>query len=323
MSNSLITCPFFQVKGGFKNCWMVIQSTSNVNWGLPKMCWIISSMGSSTVRSWLVSTIDSCTIVFVWLLTHLQGASTALAKHESTFVDHILLGLTNSNKMTLSSSFMSSKLWAIQDQDMYISLEEQLAIFLYTSVTGLTVQHVGKRFQQSNATILRWGLLLHTKATYLYYSRYFRWMVQIFSSQPLYTKYICQPTSYNQSSHLLHHKKKLWLFFQHALGAIDGSHIHFLPPAFYQAAYWNWKGFLSQNCLFACSFDLIFTYALTGWEGSAANAWVYHDAVNTDLVIPEGWYYLADAGFPHCDHLLVPFWGVRYHLAEWGQSTTW
>ena len=60
-------------------------------------CWIISSMGSSTMRSWLVSTIDSCTVVFVRLLTHLQGASTALAKRESTFVDYILLGPINFN----------------------------------------------------------------------------------------------------------------------------------------------------------------------------------------------------------------------------------
>ena len=35
----------------------------------------------------------------------------------------------------------------------YVSLEEQLAIFLYTSVTGLTIQHVGERFQRSNETI--------------------------------------------------------------------------------------------------------------------------------------------------------------------------
>ena len=35
----------------------------------------------------------------------------------------------------------------------YISLEEQLAIFLYTSVTGLSVRHVGERFQRSNATV--------------------------------------------------------------------------------------------------------------------------------------------------------------------------
>ena len=35
----------------------------------------------------------------------------------------------------------------------YVSLEEQLAIFLYTSVTGLTVRHAGEKFQRSNATI--------------------------------------------------------------------------------------------------------------------------------------------------------------------------
>ena|ERR1700683_258128 len=35
----------------------------------------------------------------------------------------------------------------------YVSLEEQLAIFLYMSVTGLTIQHVGECFQWSNETI--------------------------------------------------------------------------------------------------------------------------------------------------------------------------
>jgi hypothetical protein len=35
----------------------------------------------------------------------------------------------------------------------YVSLEEQLAIFLYVCVTGLTIRHVGERFQRSNATI--------------------------------------------------------------------------------------------------------------------------------------------------------------------------
>jgi hypothetical protein len=35
----------------------------------------------------------------------------------------------------------------------FVSLEEQLAIFLYASVTGLTIQHVEERFQRSNETI--------------------------------------------------------------------------------------------------------------------------------------------------------------------------
>ena len=37
----------------------------------------------------------------------------------------------------------------------YVSLEEQLAIFLYMSVMGLTIRHVGERFQRSNETISR------------------------------------------------------------------------------------------------------------------------------------------------------------------------
>jgi len=35
----------------------------------------------------------------------------------------------------------------------HVSLEEQLSIFLYTCVTGLTIRHVGEQFQRSNDTI--------------------------------------------------------------------------------------------------------------------------------------------------------------------------
>ena len=39
-----------------------------------------------------------------------------------------------------------------------------------------------------------------------------------------------------------------------------------------------------------------------------------------DLRIPQGKFYLADAGFGVCDSLLVPYRGVQYHLAEWGRA---
>ncbi|KZP25609.1 hypothetical protein FIBSPDRAFT_782881, partial [Athelia psychrophila] len=38
------------------------------------------------------------------------------------------------------------------------------------------------------------------------------------------------------------------------------------------------------------------------------------------LLIPAGRYYLADAGFPSCEQLMIPFRNVRYHLAEWGRA---
>ena len=35
----------------------------------------------------------------------------------------------------------------------YVTLEEQLATFLYTAVTGLSICHVGEQFQHANGTI--------------------------------------------------------------------------------------------------------------------------------------------------------------------------
>jgi hypothetical protein len=63
-----------------------------------------------------------------------------------------------------------------------------------------------------------------------------------------------------------------------------------------------------------------FLYSLTELEGSVTDARVYEDARNYDLQIPAGKYYLADAGFPLCPQLLVPYRNVRYHLAEWGHA---
>jgi hypothetical protein len=43
-----------------------------------------------------------------------------------------------------------------------ISLEEHLAIFLHTSVTGLSIRHVGERFQHANATISKYESKIST-----------------------------------------------------------------------------------------------------------------------------------------------------------------
>jgi DDE superfamily endonuclease len=56
-----------------------------------------------------------------------------------------------------------------------------------------------------------------------------------------------------------------------------------------------------------CSFEFKFVYILSGWEGSASDSAVYEDARATDFRIPEGKYYLADAGYPNTDALLAPY----------------
>ncbi|KIK74812.1 hypothetical protein PAXRUDRAFT_54340, partial [Paxillus rubicundulus Ve08.2h10] len=111
-----------------------------------------------------------------------------------------------------------------------------------------------------------------------------------------------------------------WPFFKDTIGTLDASHIHAAPSAQQRGMYQNCKGFVLQNCLFACNFNLLFTYTLTGWEGSATDARIYQDARTKDLHIPNGKYILRDAGFPLCPEILVPYRGVHYHLAEWCQA---
>ena len=64
-----------------------------------------------------------------------------------------------------------------------------------------------------------------------------------------------------------------------------------------------------------------FTYILSGWEGSALDGHIFENARQTNLAIPAGKYFLADAGFAGCDALLVPYRGERYHLKEWGKAS--
>lgn len=100
---------------------------------------------------------------------------------------------------------------------------------------------------------------------------------------------------------------------------MDGTHINSAPSAADRAASRNRKGGVSMNCLACCSQDMLFLYVLSGWEGSTADATLFLNARTNDLTIPDGKYYLADAGFGSCDTALVPYRGERYHLAEWGR----
>ncbi|XP_068666403.1 uncharacterized protein [Aristolochia californica] len=62
------------------------------------------------------------------------------------------------------------------------------------------------------------------------------------------------------------------------------------------------KGFLSQNVMATCTFDMQFTYILVGWEGSAADSRVLKSALTKR------------------DKLYVPE-GTRYHLQEFWNNT--
>lgn len=115
----------------------------------------------------------------------------------------------------------------------------------------------------------------------------------------------------------------MYPFFKDCLGAVDGTHINaFIPDEAEMAWNHNRKGGLTQNVFAATTFDMRFSYVLAGWEGSAADSRIFADARSKDFKVPPGKYYLADAGFPACDSLVVPYRGVRYHLKEWSRSSS-
>ncbi|KXN83396.1 hypothetical protein AN958_01484 [Leucoagaricus sp. SymC.cos] len=116
----------------------------------------------------------------------------------------------------------------IQDS-RHVGVKEQLAIFLYMCVTGISVCHVGERFQRSNETI----------------SKYFQLILSAFSSLPFYSKYVQLPRVDDPTPEFIQSQHKFAQFFGGAIGAMDGTHISCCPSAADHAAARNWKGGVS------------------------------------------------------------------------------
>ena len=195
-------------------------------------------------------------------------------------------------------------------------LEEQLAIFLYICVTGLTVHHVSEHFQHSSS-IISWYFYVQSILRSSHLTDYLvdtseKWWI-FFSSLPFYMTYVQFPSGNNIPAKI-QWNSKFFLYFRDTIRAINGSHISIpiTPPALFHPLYHNCKGFLSQNTLFTYDFNLNFMYMLIGWEGSASasDVCVYGNVIGMDLPIPAGKYLLADAGFPQEPGLLVPYCSV-------------
>nr|KAJ0212221.1 hypothetical protein LSAT_V11C400162560 [Lactuca sativa] len=114
-------------------------------------------------------------------------------------------------------------------------------------------------------------------------------------------------------------KKRFYPYFKNCIGAVDGTHVRVKVPNKDAPRYRGRKGYPTINVLAACTFDLKFTYILSGWEGTASDLRILKNALNREdkLVIPKGRYYLVDAGLPHTTTLMAPYRGVRYHLKEY------
>jgi hypothetical protein len=130
-----------------------------------------------------------------------------------------------------------------------------------------------------------------------------------------------QPTEHTPLSNRISNNPKYFPYFKDCIGALDGTHVACYIPPSEQPRYRNRKGYISQNVLAICNFELLFTYILPGWEGSAHDQRILSDALyQHGLQIPPEKYYLGDAGYSNSDYCMVPYRGVRYHLKEQRQA---
>ena len=151
------------------------------------------------------------------------------------------------------------------------------------------------------------------------YPRAIHRILNLLTSDVFYNSYVKLPDANTPLASEIQDNPKLYPFFKDCQGSIDGTHLDAFCPDDAVKRYRNRKGGISQNVLAACSQDMRFTYILSGWEGSASDGYIFDDARQSNLTVPPGRYFLADAGFSSCNVLLVPYRGERYHLKEWGR----
>ncbi|KAK4420965.1 hypothetical protein Salat_2047000 [Sesamum alatum] len=107
---------------------------------------------------------------------------------------------------------------------------------------------------------------------------------------------------------------RFYPYFLNCVGAVDGIHFPVTVGVDEQGPFRNKNGFLSQNVLAACSFDMKFHYVLAGWEGSAPDMQVLNSALTrrNKLEVPDGKYYLVDAKYANISGFIAPYPGVSY-----------
>ena len=176
---------------------------------------------------------------------------------------------------------------------------EKLMIFIQV-LKGHSVREIGELWQHSNETISR--------ATHTLIHAFKNVKGSLFFNPP------------NGTPATILNNPKFYPYFQDCIGALDGTHIPAVVSYDEQSTFRNRKGVISQNVLAVCNFDMTYSYALCGWEGSAHDGKVLRDAYLKGLTVPEGKYWLGDAGYGLTKKVLTPYRGVRYHLKEWGAA---
>ncbi|KAJ9552182.1 hypothetical protein OSB04_016227, partial [Centaurea solstitialis] len=170
-------------------------------------------------------------------------------------------------------------------------VDEQVAMFLHTLAHNAKNRVLVNRLHQSGETISRYfKLVLHAVCR----------LHKEFYKSPV-------PVPDNETD-----ERWKWFMFLIKVPAVD------------RKPYRTRKGEICTNVLGVCTRDLLFTYVLAGWEGSAADSRVLRDAISrpNGLKITQVTYYLCDAGYTNGEGFLTPYRGQRYHLNDWSRPPT-
>ncbi|XP_039686926.1 protein ALP1-like [Medicago truncatula] len=183
------------------------------------------------------------------------------------------------------------------------SIEEQVAKFLHTVGHNVRNRVLSFFFRRSGETISR---------------HFHRVLDALIELEEIFLK---QPDG-TQVPPEICNNNRFYPYFKDCIGAIDCTHIRVKVPTELAPRYRGRKDYPTQNVLAACTFDLKFTYVLVGWEGTASDSRIVKSALTRryPLKVPQGKYYLADAGFPLKACLITPYRGERYHLQEYSRN---
>ncbi|KAF7370409.1 putative nuclease HARBI1-like protein [Mycena sanguinolenta] len=262
------------------------------------------------------SVVTNAVIAIIFFASHLLGIERPLPRPMHTsilsgslWIDEILLGHPDRCHRELGMStalflLLLAELVATGDlaDSRFVSAQEQVAIFVYWLVHGSSQRELQERFQRSGDTI----------------SRYLNKGLSLFATSSFYDKYVKDPVDYTPAKIL--EDPRWYPFFRYCRGAIDGVHVLAYVLEQHILRYRDRHGAITQNVLAACDFDLLFTFVMPGYEGTAADGLLFDCAWRSGFALPAGRYYLADAAFPNCDMLMTPYRGIRYHLKEWKQG---
>jgi len=185
--------------------------------------------------------------------------------------------------------------YGLQDTEQ-VQVDESVGMFLYFLSSREKNRRLQERFQHSGETIHR------------HFYTVLDAMVRMAND------YIVP----GDQTHI--HEKVQGTPFEHAIGAIDGTHVPCVVEASQRIPFIGRKGTPTQNVLAICNWDMLFTYVVAGWEGSMHDARILNTAKTTPhLRFPEppmGKYYLVDSGYQTTTGFLGPYRGSTYHVPD-------